>query len=429
MRTLSLYIDNHLDQPVNWALREDGQELDSGSSSFDEFMGFENVQIEVYLNASCCSIFRTDKVAGISTNRLTDELVLGILEEHLVDDIEDIKPVVMRLEEDDAYIAVFNREFYEQLILKLINLDKPIRLVQSFVYSTVINESGHEWVLYLSKEQNFVRTSTFQYYLLDDAKPLPLLLEDMLNTTNKPESIVVYSNSDYDLDLLAKKYNVTIKPSETPLEFGTQVWNFYNQKSSSFKLKFDYTTKANLLRLLKVFKYFALMLAILWVINIIAVVVDKHSLENELKENLSRIGKIDTIDPNSLVKLNDKLTDAVHARGLRDDQDFIPMFVLFLKDIPAVNRDDITQLEFDSVSNTLVIYLRRFDANQYSSYQDIFKSQHIITELTEYKDYVKSHKKDNAKSLDVTNEQPISGDTQWVLTLKSVWVFQATSKG
>jgi len=78
----------------------------------------------------------------------------------------------------------------------------------------------------------------------------------------------------------------------------------------------------------------------------------------------------------------------------------------------------------------LVIYLRHFDSNQYSSYQDVFRSQHIITELTEYKNYVKSHKKDNAKDADISNEQPISGDTQWVLTLKSVWVFQAsTPKG
>lgn len=428
MRTLILYIDNHLDRPINWTLNEDGQEIDKGSSNFDEFTGFENVQVEIYLNAQCCSIFQTDKIAGISTNRLTDQLILGLLEEDLVDDIEDVKPIMMRLEDDLAYIAIFNRDFYDQLLLKLINLDKPIKLLQSFVYSTTINENRSEWVLYLSNEQNFVRTSNFQYFLLDDAKPLPMLLEEMLSNTQKPDYIVVYSNTDYDLSLLVSKYDIKVENAPEPLQFGNLAWNFYNQKSSSFKIKLDNRAKFNLIKLINVFKYFASIMIVLWLINLISVIVDKHHLENELKENLSKIGKIDTIDPNSLTKLNDQLTKAVHDRGLRDDQDFSPMFVLLLKDIPAINSNDITQVEFDSASNVLVVYLRNFDTKQYDSYRDVFRSQHIVTDLTEYKSYVKDHKKENSRDLDGSNtDQPISSDTQWVLTLKSVWVFQATT--
>ena len=187
MRILQLFINNNLEEPINWNLSEDNK-TESGTSTWSEISMFNDIQVEVYLNANCCSILKTD-VTGISTKRLTEELILGILEESIVDDIEEIKPIILRTETDIAYIAIFNKVFYENLISKLDELGKPIRFVQSFAFSTKFNVDC--WTVFLNKEQSFIRTSKYEYFLLDNATPIPEILIDMAKT-EKPKSILIY---------------------------------------------------------------------------------------------------------------------------------------------------------------------------------------------------------------------------------------------
>lgn len=428
MRTLRLYLNNQLDQSINWTLLEHGQIVENGSSNWDEFNGFDNVQVEIYLNASCCTIFKTDKIRGMSARQLTDELILGLIEEDLADDIEDLKPIMMQLEDNLAYIAIFSRTFYEQLI----RLDKPIKLVQSYVYSTSINEDSNQWTLYLSSDQNFLRVSQFQYYLLDDTQPIPELLEDMLlNSHQKPQQILVYSDNPLDLDALYKQFNIKFVLATEPLKFGVPIWNFYNQKSSSFKLKIEPGTKRSLLHLLKTAKYFMIMISIFWAINIISIYISKSRAETALKANLGKISKVDKINPATLNIISTKLTALAHARALPDEPDFIPMFTRFLKVTGTTEPDDITQLEYSEKDATLTIFLQHFPTAQFYNYQDIFKSQHMLATLTDYKTYLKANKKSklidnktgNNPSGD-TMEQPISSDTKWVVTLRLVWLYQ-----
>lgn len=428
MRTLRLYLNNQLDQSINWTLVEThGQVVDSGSSLWDEFNGFENVQVEIYLNASCCTIFKTDKVHGISSRQLTDELVLGLLEDNLVDEIEDLKPIVMRVEENLAYIAIFNRAFYEQLI----QLEKPIKLVQSYVYSTSIDEDAKQWTLYLSPEQNFLRVSQFQYYLLDDSLPVPKLLEDLLtNSSDKPGQILVYSDSPHDFDEYKKKFNIDFVPTSEPLEFGVPIWNFYNQKSSSFKLKVEKDTKKSLLRLLRTSKYFMIMIAFFWVINIINIYVHKSKIEAEIKLNMGKIVNVDKMNQSTLDKISEKFVIMAHARALADEIDFLPLFYRFLR-VVSTDPDDITQVEFDKNKYTLTIFLRNFASDQFHNYRDMFKSSHIIAELNNYKSYAKAHKNtkekdknDNGSADEKAIDHPISSDTKWVLTLRLAWLYE-----
>ena len=436
MKTLRLFVDHDLDHAINWKLIDNEETIEDGASTFTEIQQFADVQLEVYLNASCCTIFRVD-LSGISARKLTDELVLGMLEDSLVDDIEELKPVLMQVEDGLAYVAIFDRTFYEHLILSLTNLDRPIKLVQSFVYSTTIDEENNSWTLYLSDEQNFIRTSQFEYYLLDDLRPMPYLLEDMLkNTTIKPKSITVYSDNEYDLSMLKTKFNIDYANANTNLEFGRPVWNFYNQKSSSFKLKLDKLTQTNILKLATTLKYFAIIITCFWFINIINLYINKYKLESELKTNLSKISNIDNISPNTLNKLNDKLTKMIHQRGLFAEEDFIPMFKRFLKVVSTVGTDEITHIEYNSDSGILNIFLRNFDTKQFESYKDILHTQRIDANISDYKSYQKANKSSQSSSLldnqqssvDGVREQPISDDTQWVITLKSVWIFETTRK-
>ncbi|MCE3267871.1 MAG: hypothetical protein K0R49_123 [Burkholderiales bacterium] len=428
MRTLRLYLNNQLDQSINWTLLEHGNIIESGSSTWDEISGFENVQLEIYLNASCCTIFKTNKTSGIKVKALTDELILGLIEDDLVDDIEDLKPILMQLEDNLAYIAIFNRAFYEQLM----HLDKPIKLVQSYVYSTSINEDIGQWTLYLSADQNFLRVSQFQYYLLDDTQPIPELLEDMLlNSGKKPNQILVYSDRALDLNQLQEKFKIKFTLATEPLTFGIPIWNFYNQKSSSFKLKIETGTKKSLIQLFKTLKYFMIMVSILWVINIINIYVNKSKVESELKINLGKISKVDKINPATLNLISEKLTAMAHARSLPDESNFIPMLTRFLKVTGTTEPDDITQLDYSEKDETLIIFLQNFPASQFYNYQDIFKSQHTLATLTDYKTYLKTQKKSklidnksaNSQSAE-TPDQPISNDTKWVVTLRLVWLYQ-----
>jgi hypothetical protein len=436
MKILRLFVDHDIDHAINWQLLDQKEIIEEGSSTFHEMQQFADIQLEVYLNASCCSIFRID-LTGISAKRLTDELILGMLEDSLVDDIEELKPVLMQVEDDLAYVAIFDRHFYEQLILSLISLDRPIKLVQSFVYSTAFNDEANSWTLYLSEEQSFVRTSRFEYYLLDDARPLPYLLENMLETTTKkPDEIIVYSDGEHDLSNLKTKFGIDYATTTIPLEFGTPVWNVYNQKSSSFKIKIDKLTQTNLLRLANTLKYFVGAIIILWGINIISIYIDKYKLESTLKTDLAKMGNIDNISPSTLDKLNDKLTKMIHERGLRAEEDFIPIFKRFLKVVSTVGTDDITQIEYNSETGTLTVFLRNFDAKQFDSYKDILYTQRIDANLSDYKNYQKANKSTQSQSLSPDDnpsegnfkEQPISNDTQWVITLKSAWVFETKRK-
>ena len=436
MKILRLFVDHDLVHEVNWQLFDNKELIEEGASTFDEMQQFADVQLEVYLNASCCTIFRVD-ISGISAKKLTDDLVLGMLEDSLVDDIEELKPILMQVEDSLAYVAIFDRDFYERLIQALAHLEKPIKLVQSFVYSTTIDEENNSWTLYLSEEQSFIRTSQFEYFLLDDVRPIPYLLEDMLQTTTKkPSSIIVYSDNNYDLSTLKTKFNIDYATAAVPLEFGLPVWNFYNQKSSSFKLKIDQFTQANLLQFATTLKYFAVALILFWLISTVNLYINKYKLESELKTNLSKISNIDNISPGTLNKLSDKLTQMIHERGLRAEEDFVPIFKRFLKVVSTVGTDEITQIEYNSDSGILTIFLRNFDTKQFDSYKDILYTQRIAASISDYKSYQKANKSQSSTLLDnnqsseggAMREQPISDDTQWVITLKSAWIFETTRK-
>lgn len=434
MRILRLYLNNQLDLSVNWTLVDNEAIIETGSLFLSTFSGFDNVQIEVYLNASCCSIFKTSKVGSISRGRLTDELILGLIEEELVDDIDALKPILLQAEDNLAYIAIFNRDFYEQLILQLLQLDRPIKLVQSYVYSTSHKPDSNQWTLYLSPEQNFIRTSGLQYYLLDDAQPLPKLFEDMLlNSVDKPKEVVVYSELTHDLAAYTERFGIPFVYSTTPLEFGVPVWNFYKQNSSTLKLKIEPSTKVAVANLLKTVKYFALMLTLFWVVNVINLRINTSKAERALKTGLEKIMKVDKINPAVLDAFATKLTDLTHERGLYMETDFVPLLAKFLKVASATDPDDITQLDYNKNAATLTVFLRAFPTNQFQNYRDILKSQHIIAELVPYRQYAKAHKSKELGSrrgarstYDRTAEdQPLNNDTKLVLTLRMAWSYEA----
>lgn len=425
MRILRLFINNNLNDPINWIMVGD-ETTNSGSSTFTELAEFTDIQLEVYLNASCCNIIKAD-VTGISTKRLTEELVLGIIEESLADDIEEIKPIILRVEDNLVYIAVFNRDFYQTLIDKLIGLNKPIRFLQSFVYSTRENEGG--WTVFLSDRQNFVRTSKYEYYLLDDNKPLPYLLEEMIEQ-EKPNSILIYADNK---EALNKLNSLGVNSSQVldNLEFGIQNWNFYNQKSTKFKIKLDLATKASLFKLLHTIKYLAIFLVILWSIDMISLLTNNYRLQSELKHDLKNVVSTTSVNKNLLELAADKITNMRHERGIYDEKDAIPLFSTFLEVVSNTNTDSITQINYDH--KELQIFLNNnFNTNQFNSYRNILAAKRIQADIQDYKSYAKQQKanqSDSNNNPDFAMKQPLINDnTAWLITLKPSLSNKAGSK-
>lgn len=416
MRILRLFINNTPDESVNWILIDNNEPIQEGTSDFSELENFEDVQLEVYLNANCSSIFHTN-ITGISNKKLTEETLLGMIEEDIVDNIEDVKPILLKLEEGGAYIAVFNREFYETLILKLNALNKPIRFIQSFAFATSFTDNG-DWTIYMDEEQRFVRTNTYEYFLLDDAKPIPELLKDML-ADKPPASISIYTKDPAIADYIHNKYNVPCTII-SHFSFGEIVWNVYNVKSSKLQFKLEKTTQKTLLQLLSTLKYFVSFIIAIWFLNMVVTFFANISLEHQLKKELSVITPIKTINGKTMEQLQHKVTDLHHQNGLYSSSDAIALMQSFLDTVSNVGTEDIIQINY--AHNQLEVFLsNNFNSNQFVSYQNIFKTQHINAMIQTYKTFTKQMQPDASQN-DIdqvsANITEVSDNTAWVITLQ-----------
>lgn len=431
MRILRLFVNQDLSSPLNWVLVEEDGGVSSGTSTFLELAKFEEGQLEVFIDVNCCSIFKTS-VAGISTKKLTDELVLGMLEERLADDIEDVKPIILRVEDDIAYIAILNKIFYTDLIEKLLTLNKPIRLIESFAYATLFEEGS--WTVFLSQEQQFVRTSRYEYYLLDETTPIPLTLEEMLKTNN-PQGLLLYSDRSEVQNYLEHKLDLTVRLVNNQFNFDDIVWNFHNEKSTKFQIKLDTTAKSSLKHLIQTAKYAAIFIVAFWFLNLIAYTIDSHKIKQEVQSQLGSILPVGTINYATLKMAANKIDQLKHAHGIYANSDAIALFNTFLSIISDIDTNTITQVSYGN--GQLNVFLSQsFDTSQFGSYVNILKTQHITATIQDYKTYASQAQASSGSSGQgsddsssqgggLTSQPQISDDTAWVVTLQAGLAAQA----
>lgn len=423
MKTLRLFISNDLNAPVNWVMIADDNIAESGTSTFAELASFDDVHLEVYLSAASCSIFKTS-VEGISTKRLTEELVLGLIEENLVDDIDEVKPIILRVEDDIAYVAIFNREYFDKLFGAINTLNKNIRFIQSFAYATLFQEKS--WTVFLSKQQRFLRTSQYEYYSLDDNQPLPILLEDML-TDNKPKSLIIYADeqSGYNIKHFTQKFEIECIDATNQYEYGVPVWNFHKQKSTSFKLKLEGNSKNSLMRLLKSFKYLLIFLVGFWFLSIIMLGIDNLRLKSKIVENLKGIVTIDELNKNIMQNAGEKLNTMSHQRGLYSGKDAMPILAQFLEVVSIITPNDIKQISYER--DEMQIFLgSNFSTSQFNSYDDILETKRIVATIEDYKGYAKRNKDSNKADNSLKQDDQPPADSAWVITLKTSLMHDST---
>ncbi len=412
MNILRLFVNNNLDDMVNWVLINSENHTEGGISTWEEIALFEDAQLEIYLNSQVCSILHTN-ISGISIKKLTDSLILSILEESIIDDIEDIKPIILRIEDDTAFVAIFNRMYYNNLITKLNSLQKSVRFVQSFVFSTTFLEN--HWTIFVDKEQSFIRTSLYEYFLLDNNLPISLVLQDMLKKT-QPEKIIIYAENPEIIEAIASNTQLPVIVSHE-INFGIPIWNFHNQKSTHFHIKLDAVTKNNLLKLYHILKKFTIFIIIFWLINLLILEINVIKTEKQLKTNLNYITSVQNIDADSLQLVDNKIASMKHERALYYENDFIPILNNVLEIISTINTNSIVQIEY-SEGNMKIFLNNNFSPSQFFSFKNILLTKRIIASIEDYKFYSKQHKEKTENS-DPNNDNHMPDDIAFVLTLHS----------
>lgn len=420
MTIVRVFIDNELLIDNNWVLVNGSDELGSGTGSLSEILQLEYEHLEIYLSPLLATIFKVE-IEHISDRKVNDELLLGLIEDNLVEEIENCKPLLMRVSDGQSYIAVVTQSFYKQLIESLQDHVKKVKFIQPLPFLTDFDDS--EWTVYLSKEHKFVRVSMFEYFQLDDAMPIPDVLDAMLQGYDK-SSIKIYSDDDSKIEYIEKHYKLKCHIRDS-LNFGVLNWNFYNEKSKRFNLKLDDNHKKNLLRLTKSISIFLSVFVFFWIINLCYLVIAKYRLQSDITKDLNGIVRVDSYQPNLLSKVNDQLNAIYHTKGLYASNDFASLFDVFLRTMPEINQSMIVGIKYSS--GTLNVFLNsQFSNSNFDNDKEILLTKRILANITDYKSYQAQNsnsQNNNGGGLLDSNSDSTSqqmADAAWVISLQPV---------
>jgi hypothetical protein len=412
MKILRLFINDNLEEKINWKLIIDNKLDTEGLDYWDDLPNNLDCKIDVFLNSKCCSIMNIN-ISNISNIKLNDEIILNLLEENLADDIDNIKPIFLYTDEKIAYVAIFSKSFYILLLDKLNKTGNQINFIQSFVFSTDYQENY--WTLYIDEQQKFLRTSKYEYYLLDDNEPIPMLLESLLKNDNEKKVICYIQDEKVYTNLVNNFKNNFVVSNQ--YNFNSLFWNFYNQKNIQFEIKLDKNTKLNLLRAYKFIKKFSIIIFIIWFIKVIFLEIDNVKLENKITSKLNKIVKIDNIKDNQINKIKEKITLTKHNASIYEINDAIALMYEFLNNISIITTNNILQIIYES-KKMVIILDGSLNTDQFFSYQNIFLITGLSIELQNYKDYVSQNKNNNDNDSDINQNNIINA--QWVIKIEEL---------
>lgn len=422
MTTLRIFIED--DSLINnqWIIVDGLDELGSGSGNLSEILSMEYEHAEVYLAPHLSTIFKVN-LDNISDRKINDELLLGLVEDNLVEDIEDCKPVLMKLSDGQSYIAVLSAEFYNHIIEQFQDYVKKIKFIQPIAYVTTYIED--KWTIYLVGNTRFVRTSLYEYYILDDAKPIPDVLDTML-TYYDADDVILYADDSNIAAELTGLYKINCIPGDD-LSYGMLNWNFYNEKSKKLNLKLDDNTKSLLYRLLKVGSVFVSVSLLIWIVTFMYLIIEKYQLQKQITSDLSGVIRIDSYQSNVLAKVDDQLNALFHTKGLYAPNDFASLFDIFLRNTPDVNQHNIVGVKYSG--SVLTVFLNsQFNNSDFNNVKDMLLTKRIQSTIIDYKTYSaqsSGNQNNNGGGVldDASNgnmSQQQMTDAAWVISLQTV---------
>lgn len=418
MTILRIIIDNEFLSDNHWEMVNGSDKLGDGLGSLPSLIEMEYEYLEIYLAPHLTTIFSVD-IEHISDRKINDELLLGLIEDNLVDELDECKPLLMRLTDGEAYVAVLNKDFYTSLIEALSDKVKQVKFIQPIPLVTKYIEG--KFTICLTEQFKFIRTSQFEYYLLDDGGLIPDVLDIMLKTYEDTE-VVLYTDNPAIEVTLKEKYNLNVIVEDS-LDYGVLTWNFYNQKSRRFKFKLNNEHKKGVSRLLKSSAVFLGLLTLFWIVNFGYLVIAKYRLESQVKQELSGVVRVDSYQPNLLTKVNDQIGSMYHSKGIYASNDFIPLFNAFLDNFPEVNQFMIVGIKYSG--DVLEIFLNsQFSNNNFENYREILLSKKILVSATDYSSYQAQSDNKNNNGGGVLSDNSANtaqmSDAKWVISIQNV---------
>lgn len=420
MTIIRIFIKDEFLIDNNWVLLNGQTELGSGVGTLAEITAMEYEHLEIYLAPHLSTIFKVD-IEHISDRKISDELLLGLVEDQLVEELDECKPLLMRLSDGQAYIAVLMAEFYSQMIAGLKEHVKLVKFIQPLPFATEYTDG--QWTLYLTNEYKFIRTSMFEYFLLDDAKPIPDVLDVLLQSFDI-KLLKIYSDDESLVSYLEENYDLKCQLVDE-LVYGNLVWNFYNEKSKRFNLKLDSSHKNNLIKLGRSVAVLMIVSLFFWIVNLSYLVVAKYKLQSQITKDLSGIMRVDSYQPTLLAKVNDQLNAIYHTKNLYASNDYVSLFDVFLRSMPDINQHMIVGTKFSN--GVLEVFLNsQFSNNNFANDHEVLLSKRILADIDSYQNY-QAKNSDNQNnnggglldSNNTTTAQQMT-DATWVITLQAV---------
>ena len=423
MTILRVFIHNEDLTDCNWQLHDGFEQSGSGSDSLQAIMKIPFDSVEVYLSPHLATIFKAD-IGAVSDRKISDDLLLGVIEESLAEEMDECKPILMRLTDGDAYIAVLNRVFYQLLLSCLSENVKQVKFIQPFSYASHYQDKL--WTVFLIGEYQYVRTSQFEYFLLDDAAPVPLLLESMLENYTE-DSIFLYCEDESIQEYLEKKFSIKCLV-QREFNYGSLLWNFYNEKSKRFNLKLTSVTQVGMLKFAKTAGVLVGIYVIYWLLNLGVLIYQKNKLQQQVIQDISGIVKVDQFTPGLLATIDEKFDTMSHDKGVYSQSDYISLFATFLKTMPDVNKNVLVGSKYSG--QHLDIFLNsQYDPSQFNNDKVILLNKRILATISDYKSYQSSEdssgKNNNGggvlNNLDATNSSSAQmPDPAWVISLQII---------
>ncbi|MDD3267610.1 MAG: hypothetical protein PHC75_10580, partial [Burkholderiales bacterium] len=337
MITLRIFISNEDCLNNKWQLFNSGEVSGEGhSSSFSEMLSFEHESIEIYLSPHLANVFKVD-IQHISDRKINDELLLGLVENSIVDEIDDCKPILLKLSDGDSYVAVLGLDFHKVLIEHLSEHIKKVKFIQPMPYVTEHQEDI--WTVYLDDEFKFIRTSLYEYYVLDDSNDIPILLAELLESYEQKE-ILLYCSNENIINNIESTYDIKCN-LQSELNYGAFIWNFYNEKTKKFSLKLNEGNKQQILKIGKYLSFIAVVYFVIWFVQLFYLIGSKYSLEKEINNNVSGIIKTSDKQSNYLSMLSNEVDGLSHAKGMYNQNDFVSLFSIFLHNVSGVGQNSI----------------------------------------------------------------------------------------
>ncbi|MBX9599024.1 MAG: hypothetical protein K2X04_10700 [Burkholderiales bacterium] len=426
MTNLRLFIHNDDLLSASWQTVEQNDIQDSGEGKVADILQFEFENVEIYLAPTLATIIKVE-LGAISDRKINDDFLLSLVEDSLAEEIEQCKPILLRLNDGIAYVAIVNRLFHTNLLEFLSEQIKKVRFIQPFPYSVPL-EHDDLWAVYLIGNNKFVRTSQYEYYLLDDQKPIPAVLEQMLSNYEET-SITLYTDDETVAEEINAKYKLNCK-LQHDIQYGVSNWNFYNEKSKRFNIKLQSETLSSVLKLGRYLGGFAIIFLIYWLLNLGFMLIERSRWQSQLSDDLKGIITSASFSPQLLAQVDDKLTALAHTKGAYAASDMVSLFDTFLRTMPDVNSSMIAGIQYSG--SQLTIFLNsQFDPSSFPNDQIILATKRISADIYDYKTYQASQNTTSSQtnngggtladsSGSSTTNAAVMQDAAWVINLQII---------